>query len=74
MRLRTCLAALAASPAAALWPIPVDISTGNQTLFIDQTINITYNGESVTTHPRRMTSCLNTLLTAHFTDFILAWV
>lgn len=48
MRLHSYLvAALAASPAAALWPIPIDISTGNSTLFIDKKINITYNGAPV---------------------------
>lgn len=45
MRLLSVLALVA--PAAALWPIPIDISTGNKTLFIDKTINITYNGEPV---------------------------
>ncbi|TQW02945.1 glycoside hydrolase family 20 [Cordyceps javanica] len=44
-------AALAASPTAALWPIPIDISTGNETLFIDKTINITYNGAPLAYEP-----------------------
>lgn len=49
MRLQSYLAVAlaAASPAAALWPIPIDISTGNQTLFIDKSITVTYNGEPV---------------------------
>ncbi|OAR02086.1 hypothetical protein LLEC1_05910 [Akanthomyces lecanii] len=52
MRLYSYLAAaLAVSPAAALWPIPIDVSTGNKTLFIDKTINITYNGAPLTYQP-----------------------
>ncbi|KAK8146007.1 N-acetyl-glucosamine-6-phosphate deacetylase [Beauveria asiatica] len=52
MRLQSYLvAALAASPVAALWPIPIEISTGNKTLFIDKTINITYNGAPLAYQP-----------------------
>lgn len=41
------LAALAFSPVNALWPAPKKLSTGDKVLFIDQTVEITYNGESV---------------------------
>ncbi|KPM43625.1 hypothetical protein AK830_g2911 [Neonectria ditissima] len=34
-------------PASALWPVPHKISTGEKVLFIDQTLEITYNGESI---------------------------
>jgi hexosaminidase len=39
--------ALALSPANALWPVPKTLSTGNSTLWIDQTVSVTYNGESL---------------------------
>lgn len=35
------------SPAAALWPIPRELSTGEDVLFIAQTLEITYNGGSL---------------------------
>ncbi|TFB05567.1 Beta-hexosaminidase [Trichoderma ghanense] len=38
------VAALAFSPANALWPIPQKISTGDGVLFIDQAVRVTYNG------------------------------
>jgi hexosaminidase len=41
------VAALAISPASAIWPVPKSISTGNLTLSIDQTLVVTYNGEPV---------------------------
>ncbi|KAF5023157.1 hypothetical protein F66182_4790 [Fusarium sp. NRRL 66182] len=39
--------ALTLTPANAIWPVPRNISTGDKVLFIDQSISITYNGESV---------------------------
>lgn len=41
------VAALALGPVNALWPVPQKISTGEKVLFIDQTLEVTYNGESV---------------------------
>lgn len=41
------LTALAASPASALWPIPVKLSQGKSTLWIDQSVHVTYNGQSI---------------------------
>ncbi|KAF4124861.1 hexosaminidase [Geosmithia morbida] len=43
------VAALALSPAAdaSIWPIPKSLSTGNQTLFLDQSVAVTYNGQAV---------------------------
>ncbi|KAH7160207.1 family 20 glycoside hydrolase [Dactylonectria estremocensis] len=41
------VAALALGPASALWPIPQNVSTGEKVLFIDQTLAVTYNGDSV---------------------------
>lgn len=41
------LAALALSPAAALWPVPIHADIGNKTLFIDKSIEVTYNGKQV---------------------------
>ncbi|KAF4464990.1 beta-N-acetylhexosaminidase [Fusarium albosuccineum] len=41
------VAALALTPVDAIWPIPKKISTGDTTLFIDQSVGITYNGDSV---------------------------
>lgn len=41
------IAALAFSPANALWPIPQKISTGDGVLFIDQAVRVTYNGVPV---------------------------
>ncbi|EGX88104.1 beta-hexosaminidase beta chain [Cordyceps militaris CM01] len=64
MRLHSFLvAALAASPTVALWPIPVDISTGNKTLYIDKTINITYNGAALA-----YTGCYNPPAGSKFTS------
>lgn len=45
------------SPAAALWPIPRELETGESVLFIAQTLEITYNGGSVC-WPSSDTSCL----------------
>ncbi|KAI0146798.1 glycoside hydrolase family 20 protein [Pestalotiopsis sp. NC0098] len=43
--LKTLAAALAAAaPVLAVWPAPESISTGNQTLWIDHSIQVTYNG------------------------------
>lgn len=39
------VAALALSPAKALWPAPKKLSTGHGVLFIDQTVEVTYNGQ-----------------------------
>ncbi|UKZ57050.1 hypothetical protein TrVGV298_010902 [Trichoderma virens] len=48
MLCRAIVAALALSgPSFALWPVPKHSSTGNGTLFIDQTVQVTYNGEQV---------------------------
>ncbi|KAL7930822.1 glycoside hydrolase family 20 protein [Trichoderma chlorosporum] len=41
------VAALAFSPASALWPIPQKISTGNSVLFIDEGVRVTYNGQPI---------------------------
>lgn len=41
------VAALALGPVNALWPVPQKISTGEKVLFIDQTLEVTYNGESI---------------------------
>ena len=45
------------SPAAAIWPIPQEITTGKDVLFIAQTLKITYNGGSVC-WPSSDSSCL----------------
>lgn len=41
------VAALALGHVNALWPVPQKISTGEKVLFIDQTLEVTYNGESI---------------------------
>ncbi|KAF7548371.1 hypothetical protein G7Z17_g7094 [Cylindrodendrum hubeiense] len=41
------VAALALGPVNALWPVPQKISTGEKVLFIDQTLDVTYNGDSI---------------------------
>ncbi|KAK2603418.1 Glucosamine-6-phosphate isomerase (Glucosamine-6-phosphate deaminase) (GNPDA) (GlcN6P deaminase) [Conoideocrella luteorostrata] len=42
------LAAFAAlSPVSAIWPVPQQISTGSDILFIEKSIKVTYNGEPV---------------------------
>jgi hexosaminidase len=41
------VAAFAFTPANAIWPVPKKISTGDKALFIDQTIDITYNGDFI---------------------------
>lgn len=41
----TALAAIV--PVNAIWPVPQQISTGKDVLFIERTIKITYNGEHV---------------------------
>jgi len=51
------LAALAVGPVQALWPAPREASLGNKYLLIDQTVEVTYNGEPLSyavgyTHPR----------------------
>ncbi|KAL7794515.1 hexosaminidase [Trichoderma ceciliae] len=43
------IAALAFSPANALWPIPQKASTGDGVLFIDQVVRVTYNGVPIIT-------------------------
>lgn len=46
MLYRAILAVAAlASPGSALWPIPKSATTGNQTLFIDDAVTLSYNGE-----------------------------
>ncbi|KAI6784635.1 hexosaminidase [Emericellopsis cladophorae] len=50
--LKAAALALAVTPVSAIWPIPKTISTGNSTLFIDQTVAVTYNGKPVRkSHP-----------------------
>ncbi|PFH62432.1 hypothetical protein XA68_13658 [Ophiocordyceps unilateralis] len=41
------VAALALSLANALWPIPTNMTTGEEVLFIDQGIKVTYNGKDL---------------------------
>ncbi|KAF5646320.1 beta-n-acetylhexosaminidase [Fusarium tjaetaba] len=41
------IAAFALAPVDAIWPVPKKISTGDKVLFIDQSIDITYNGDFV---------------------------
>ncbi|KAI5463040.1 family 20 glycoside hydrolase [Mariannaea sp. PMI_226] len=41
------VAALALTPVNAIWPVPQDVSTGDKVLFIDRTVDVTYNGESI---------------------------
>lgn len=42
------VAALAAfRPVDAIWPVPQQISTGQDVLFVDKSIQVTYNGEPV---------------------------
>ncbi|KAK1242999.1 hypothetical protein MKX08_005811 [Trichoderma sp. CBMAI-0020] len=54
MLCRALIAVLAlGSPASAIWPAPKQSSTGNGTLFIDQTVQVTYNGEQVRWTPSR---------------------
>ncbi|PNP42958.1 hypothetical protein TGAMA5MH_05706 [Trichoderma gamsii] len=43
------IAALAFSPANALWPIPQKITTGDSVLFIDEAVRVTYNGVQIIT-------------------------
>jgi hexosaminidase len=38
-------AALLLAPANALWPVPKKLSTGSEVLYIDQNVQVTYNGE-----------------------------
>lgn len=35
------------APAMALWPQPVEMTTGNTTLWINEDITVTYNGKPV---------------------------
>lgn len=48
------VAALALSPVNAIWPIPISSNLGKETLFLDQTVKVTYNGQDVS-HLRRST-------------------
>ncbi|KAH6895197.1 family 20 glycoside hydrolase [Thelonectria olida] len=41
------VAALALAPVNALWPVPQEVSLGEKVLFIDHTVDVTYNGDSV---------------------------
>ncbi|POR31631.1 Beta-hexosaminidase [Tolypocladium paradoxum] len=41
------VAALALSPAKAIWPAPTKMSSGGDVFFIDQRVNITYNGQDL---------------------------
>lgn len=52
MLYKACLAvaALAFSQVDAIWPAPKSLSTGDAVLFIDQTLEVTYNGDSVCWH------------------------
>lgn len=48
MLARLLLGALSLLPAVnAVWPVPKEISTGDQVLFIEKNLEITYNGEPV---------------------------
>ena len=44
---------LALKPVSALWPEPSSVTMGTTTLFIDESIEVTYNGERVghSSHP-----------------------
>ncbi len=42
---------LAVTPALAIWPIPEKISTGDQTLWINNDVRVTYNGQQVRRTP-----------------------
>ncbi|KAM0807377.1 putative Glycoside hydrolase superfamily [Seiridium cardinale] len=46
MRLLDCISTclIAVAPAVAIWPIPETISTGDQALWIEHNIQVTYNG------------------------------
>lgn len=51
------VAALALSPVNAIWPIPISSNLGKETLFLDQTVKVTYNGQDLAyavgyTHPK----------------------
>lgn len=39
--------ALTCSPVQAIWPIPKSYSSGDSVLFIEQSVEVTYNGESM---------------------------
>ncbi|PHH89537.1 hypothetical protein CDD83_5823 [Cordyceps sp. RAO-2017] len=41
------IAALAFSPAIALWPVPQKFENGTEVLFIDQNVKVTYNGQDL---------------------------
>jgi len=45
------IAAFALTPVDAIWPVPKKISTGDKVLFIDQSLDITYNGDFVCWKP-----------------------
>jgi hexosaminidase len=50
MKLLNCISAVlfaVITPALAIWPAPVTISTGNQTLWISHKVVVTYNGATV---------------------------
>jgi hexosaminidase len=42
---------VALKPVSALWPEPSSVTTGTTTLFIDKSIEVTYNGERVGPSP-----------------------
>src|SRR5687768_7657835 len=44
------VAALAVGPAQAIWPDPRESSLGDTYLYLDQTVEVTYNGEPVRLH------------------------
>lgn len=44
------VAALAVGPAQAIWPDPRESSLGSTYLYLDQTVEVTYNGEPVRLH------------------------
>ena len=35
------------APVTAIWPVPQQLSTGSDVLFIDKSMKVTYNGDSV---------------------------
>jgi hexosaminidase len=44
---KICISLLAATPVLGIWPIPESISTGEETLWINSDIRVTYNGQEL---------------------------
>ncbi|KAK6068711.1 glycosyl hydrolase family 20 [Seiridium cupressi] len=61
MRLLDCISTclIAVAPAVAIWPIPETISTGDQALWIEHNIQVTYNGGIVRWSSLSHPSCLS---------------